>query len=74
MKFFAAGEGGLAARHVDELILLAQEEAGKWCDAGTLPADDDEGCAQTVRGPDKFQYFFMCHGRLLRRRGLACVH
>lgn len=46
MKFFAAGTGGLTAKEVDELILLAQEEAGRWCDGGILPAD--KGFAETV--------------------------
>ncbi|KAL9182244.1 hypothetical protein ACHAXT_012896 [Thalassiosira profunda] len=36
IKFFAR-EGGLTKTNIDELIVLAQEEARRWYDAGILP-------------------------------------
>jgi len=37
MKFFAKGVGGLSALDIDELIVLAQNEARGWYDMGLLP-------------------------------------
>jgi len=37
IKFFAKGVGGLSALDIDELIVLAQNEARGWYDMGLLP-------------------------------------
>lgn len=37
MKFFSNAVGGLTSQHIDELIVLAQEEGREWYNMGILP-------------------------------------